>query len=388
MKLKFIYIIILFAAALLVAGCSSNTEQEEHHEHSESETVKLSAASIKEIGLQTEKVTLSPFSGMLKMPAQVHVNQDNEARVGSLVPGRVYKVYVKPGDFVKAGQVLMTVEGLEIGEIKAAFLSAKAELDYAKANYERQKTLADQKISSKKSLFEARAEYEKALAEFNAQDRKIHSIGLSDDEIINNHSDEHVSGTIPVKAPISGVVVERNVVTGEFVDGTINAFRIFNTGTVWIDGQVYEKDLNKINEKSFAVFTTASYPGERFTGKISFTGYTIDEQSRTVTVRGEFSNPGNKLKPQMFGEMEISAGKNSMAVLVPAEALIKIDNQDYVFVRNRDSSFVKRKVVAGSSQNDMVEIREGLGENDNLVVKGAFYLKSEFMKDELAEDEH
>jgi cobalt-zinc-cadmium efflux system membrane fusion protein len=390
MKSEIKFIIILFAAAVLFTGCGSNSEpvHDEHDEHKEPETVKLSAAALKEIGLQTEAVKLQSFSGMLKMPAKILVNQDNEARVGSLIPGRVYKVYAKPGDYVKAGDVLMTLEGLEIGEIKAAFLSAKAGLDYNKANYERQKTLSDQKISSQKSLFEAQAEYEKALAEYNAQDKKIHSIGLSDSEIINNNNGAHTSGTLSVKAPISGVVVERNVVTGQFVDGTINAFRIFNTGTVWVDGQVYEKDLNKINDKSAAVFTTTSYPGEKFTGRISFTGYTVDEQSRTVTVRGEFSNPGGKLKPQMFGELQIAAGENSMALIIPAESVIKIDNEDYVFVQNRDSSFAKRKVLIGSVLDDKVEIKEGVNENDKLVVKGAFYLKSEMMKDLIAEDEH
>ena len=122
---------------------------------------------------------MKPLTGTLTAPAKVMTNQDNEAQIGSLVQGRVHQVFVKVGDYVKAGQILMTVEGLDVGEIKAGFLKQKQVIDYAKANYERQKKLFDEKIGSQKSLLESQAEYEKALAEYKAEDKKIHSVGLS-----------------------------------------------------------------------------------------------------------------------------------------------------------------------------------------------------------------
>ena len=90
----------------------------------------------------------------------------------------------------------------------------------------------------------------------------------------------------------------------------------------------------------------------------------------------------------MFGEMHVTVNQNSMAVLIPAEAVVKIDNADYVFIQNGALSFSKRKVITGSSYNNFAEIKHGLNENEKVVIKGAFYLKSEMMKDELAEDEH
>ena len=140
---------LLIAANVLAFafwGCSDKEEpkkEESHNEHSE--VVKLSAESIKQIKLETETVSLQPFTGYLTIPAKVITNQDNEAQIGSLVQGRVHKVFVKVGDYVKTGQVLMTVEGLDVGQIKAGFLIAKAALDYTKANYERQKKLFEEK---------------------------------------------------------------------------------------------------------------------------------------------------------------------------------------------------------------------------------------------------
>lgn len=391
---------VLITAALFFAGCGEveSPKEANHKEELHNETIILPKASIKEIGLQTERVSLKPHSGFITIPAKVLANQDYEAQVGSLVQGRVFKVFANVGNYVKAGQELMLVEGLEIGVIKAAYLTAKANLEFQKANYERQKILIDQNVGSQKSFLEAQAEYDKAIAEFNAEDKKIHSIGLDDKDVTNgkrDHSLDHTSGTLTVNAPISGIVVERNVVIGQLVDNTTNAFKIINISSVWIDGQIYEKDINKINEKTTAEFTASTYPNELFNGRITYIGQVIDEKSRTITIRAEFNNPKGKLKPQMFGEMKISTGKNSMAILIPAESIVKINNEDFVFVQ-RDNSietdskqeFEKRSVVIGSIQDDIIEIIEGLNVNDKVVVKGVFYLKSELMKSELEGDEH
>ncbi|MDP2303889.1 MAG: efflux RND transporter periplasmic adaptor subunit [Ignavibacteria bacterium] len=391
---------LLIAVNVLVFsfyGCGGKEEpkkEESHNKHSE--VVKLSAESIKQIKLETETVSLQPFTGYLTIPAKVITNQDNEAQIGSLVQGRVHKVFVKVGDFVKAGQVLMTVEGLDVGQIKAGYLIAKAALDYAKANYERQQKLFDEKIGSQKTLLESQAEYEKALAEFNAEDKKIHSVGLTDEDVTDgNISEDHTSGTLPIKSSINGVVVERNVVIGQFVDATTNAFKVINTNTVWVDGQIYEKDITKINQKTNALFTSATYLNEKFNGRIIYIGQTVDEQTRTITIRGEFGNQNNKLKPQMFGELKIPVSSNAKAIMIPEESVVRESGEDYVFVQTSDSTtpnggqaFEQRKVIAGTSVDNRIEITDGLKEGEKVVSKGVFYLKSEMKKEEIEGDAH
>ena len=385
-------LVLAVVSALLLLGCGSDKKEnkEEKKIIRPAGIVTLSPTAVKEIGLHVELTVLKPFTGYISIPAKVLADQDNEAQVGSLVQGRVYKVFVKAGDYVKAGQELMQVEGLQIGEIKAGFLKAKAALEYQKANYERQRTLNEQKIGSQKSLLEAQAEFEKAKAEFNAEDRKIHSVGLNDVDILNGrngHADEHTSGTLPVKSPINGIVAERNVVVGQLVDGNTTAFKLVNTGSVWVDGQIYERDLYKIPAKAEITFSSSANPAEIFKGRLSYIGQTIDEKSRTITVRGEFPNAQGKMKPQMFGNMKIQAGKNSMALLVPAESIMKIENTDVVFIQKNDTTFEKRAVIPGAVQDDLVEIKEGLMENERIVIKAAFYLKSELLKEALGEGE-
>jgi cobalt-zinc-cadmium efflux system membrane fusion protein len=145
-------ILIMIAVSILFLGCGKKEQPEvgTQTETGEQNIVKLSSQSIKEISLQTEIVSLKSFSREISIPARILANQDNEAQVGTLVQGRVSKVFVKVGDHVKAGQDLMLVEGLEIGEIKEQYLTARANLGFQKANFERQKKLLEENIGSQK----------------------------------------------------------------------------------------------------------------------------------------------------------------------------------------------------------------------------------------------
>ena len=392
LNLRRLSIFLVLPAIILLTGCGKKkaSDGEAPEKNVNTEIVKLTGRQIKEIGLTSETAAYKPFTGYLKIPATVLANQDNEALVGSLVQGRVKKVFVKVGDYVKTGQVLMYVEGLEIGEIKAAYLTAKSNLELKKAGFERQKVLFSQKAVAQKTLLEAKSEYEKAQAEFNAADKKIHSIGLSDSDVMDAaglRAEEHTAGTLRIKAPISGIITERNVVIGQLIENSTNAFRIINTGSVWIDGQVTEKDINKITAKSEVTFISSSAPDVEAKGKLSYVGQVIDEKSRTMTIRAEFTNNNNRLKPQMFGELLVPVAQNYKAILIPAEAIVKIDNQDYVFIQKDAGTFQRRSIKTGSVQKGLVEIKEGLSEGEQVVTKGSFYLKSEMMKSQFGGEE-
>jgi cobalt-zinc-cadmium efflux system membrane fusion protein len=387
-KYHLLLLMILISVSLI--GCTENKEgHTDEHNNEHSDIITLSRESISQIKLETVAVSLQPFSGFLTIPAEVITDQDNEAQIGSLIQGRVHKVFVKVGDYVKNGQLLMTVEGIDVGEIKADYLKAKANYEYAKANYERQKKLFDEKIGSQKSLLESQAEYEKASAEYKAEDRKIHSVGLSDEDVANGKDgDEHTAGTLPIKSMINGVVVERNVVIGQLVDATTTAFKIINTGTVWVDGQIYEKDLDKIKQNTKAVFTASTNQDIKFEGKIIYVGQTVNDKTRTILIRCEFVNPGNKLKPQMYGELKIPMGSKANAILVPEQSVIKEAGQNYLFVQTSDSTFERRDIVIGLTADNLIEVKEGIKEGEKIVSNGVFYLKSGLKKDELGEDEH
>jgi cobalt-zinc-cadmium efflux system membrane fusion protein len=134
-------------------------------------------------------------------------------------------------------------------------------------------------------------------------------------------------------------------------------------------------------------FRSSAVADLSLSGKISFVGQVIDEKTRTITVRAVFDNNGGLLKPQMFGEMDIASDKKTTAIVIPAEAVVKMDNTDIVFVKKTESEFEKRAVTVAASRNDSVEIDGGIADGENVVVRGAFYLKAELLKGSLGEGE-
>ena len=396
MRFNIKFLLLLIISASLFFGCGEKENEkakEESQEHGKEEIV-LSNKAMKEMGIEIKTIKNETLTGLIKAAAKLIPNQDYEAQVGSLVQGRVHKVFVKEGDNVKAGQVLMQLEGLEIGELKAVYLKAKSNLDYYKAVYERQKTLIEQNIGSQKVLQEAKADYEKATAEFNAEDKRIHAVGLSHEDVLENGTLEHIAGILPIKSPINGIVTERNVVIGQLVEANTTAFRIMNISNLWAEGQIYEKDISKLSGKPTIEFTTSAYPNERFNGVIVLVGQTIDEHSRTIKVRATFNNPGNRLKPQMFGEMFIPIGGNIKGIVVPNDAIVKENGKSYLFTVENDSTlptgrqvFKKQMVEIGSELGGKIEIKAGLKEGDKIAYKGVFFLKSELLKETLAEEE-
>ncbi len=383
---------ILFALAILIVLGKNKNEKftnesiEEPKSKNETSELVLSSEVRSKIDLDFEEVKERPITGMLRVPARLITNQDYEAQVGSLIQGRVSQVFVKEGDFVKAGQVLMLIEGPEIGEVIAAYLKAKSNLEYYKSAYERQKILFEQNVGSQKALQEVKAEYEKAIAEFNAADKKIHSIGLEEKDIEMNGS-EHIPGTLPIKTPISGIVTERNVVIGQFIEANTTAFKIMNISNLWAEGRIYEKDLTKISGKPKVEFTTYAYPNERFKGEVILIGQIVDEHTRTIKVRASLQNIGGKLKPNMFGELFIPIGTNSKGIAIPTEALVSEGNKKCVFLVKNDSTFIKQYVETGTEFSGFVEITSGLKKGDKIVTKGVFFLKAELLKETLGEEE-
>lgn len=395
MKIMIKYFFVIGIIAFVLVGCGENKTEESINEKTEESEGGLEASEVvisseirNKIELAFEEVKEGIINGTLIAPAKLITNQDYEALVGSLVAGRVHEVFVKEGDFVKEGQVLMHVEGLEIGEIIASYLKAKSSLDYYKAAYDRQKTLIEQNVGSQKSLQEAKAEYEKAVAEYNAEDKRIDAVGLTKEEAEKEEdASTEKSGYLPIKAPISGIVVERNVVIGQLVEANTTAFKVMNISNLWAEGQIYEKDLTKLIGKPKVEFTTSAYPNEKFKGEVILIGQTIDEHSRTIKVRASLQNTNNKLKPNMFGELFIPISSNTRGIIIPTDAMVKDGNESYVFLVENDSTFMRRNVEIGIEFAGMREVVSGLKKGEKIVSKGVFFLKSELLKETIGEEE-
>jgi membrane fusion protein, heavy metal efflux system len=387
---------VLLPLALLLAGCGRREEGAGAavEKKTEPHAITLTRQSVREIGLEWAAAEIQPLRKEIVIAAKLAVHQDHEAQVGTMVQGRVSKVLVNLGDRVQPGQELMHIEGVEIGDIKSGFIKAKAQLVYAEAALKRQQALIEQNVGAQKSLLESQAEFEKARAGFMAEDRKIHSIGLNDSDVetfIDNSSTvdigAHVGGILPIKAPIAGVVFERNVVIGQLMDPSTTAFRIINTSVLWVDGQVHEGDVSALRGRPEITVVVPAASRAVIRARILYVGETIDPGTRMVKVRAALQNPGGMLKPGMFAEMHIPFGDGKHGTVIHEESLIKDGNDRFVFVAVNDTTFVRRDVIPGLALGDFVEVASGVAAGEKIVTKGSFMLKSELKKESFGEGE-
>ncbi len=182
-------------------------------------------------------------------------------------------------------------------------------------------------------------------------------------------------------------MAERNVVQGQLVDATTNAFRIIDTGVLWADGQMHERDLGTNPAGRSATLTVTALPGRTFKGNIVFVSPVVDPQTRTVTVRVAIPNPGSVLKPNMFGELHLTAGSDRSVLTIPESALVRDNGASFVFIGVKDTLFVRREVSLGSTVEGDVEVTAGVTEGERVVANGSFLLKSELSKDTFGEEE-
>jgi membrane fusion protein, heavy metal efflux system len=393
MQIEKKYLAVLMLAAVMLTGCGAQKSKQQPAAEKDAKTQKitLSPQTIRDIKLEITIAAVRPLQGELVVPAKLTANQNNEAMVGTLVQGRVSEISVNLGDRVRRGQELMHIEGVEIGDIKSRFIKARAQKQLADGALKRQQSLLDQNIGSQKTLLEAKAEYEKAYAEFIAEDKRIHSIGLDDKDVedINNPGsvESHTGGILPVKAPIDGIIIERNVVLGQLVDQSTTAFRILNPSTLWVEGQVHENDVKFIGKTSMVSVCVSSLPEKKFPAKLLYIGELIDRQTRMVKVRAIVDNAAHILKPEMFADIHVSYAEAAQGIAVSAESIIKDGVERYVFAAVNDTTFEKRPIVPGAVIGETVEIKSGIHAGDRIVSKGAFLLKSELKKSLFGEGE-
>jgi multidrug efflux pump subunit AcrA (membrane-fusion protein) len=184
--------------------------------------------------------------------------------------------------------------------------------------------------------------------------------------------------TLPVVAPLSGFVIEKNVVAGQMVDAGMKLYRIADLGIVWVIAQVYEQDLPFVKLGQEAVVKVASLPDREFRGRVTFVYPSVDEKTRTAKVRLEFENPGYFLKPGMFVSALIHAQLDDSAVLVPESAVLRSGARNTVFVALDGGKFEGRDVTLGvEAENAMIQITSGLSAGERVVTSGQFLLDSE-----------
>ncbi len=428
----------IFAAAVLnlviiifFTGCDSRKEannevkdiHSKEHDHDkeggahESE-VALSEEQIRLMSIEVSGIGPQNINGYIKVNGEIMMNQDNESKAGSIIPGRVKKIYVKEGSFVRAGQTLAVIENPDLINVQVEYINAKNEFEFTKQEYNRQQKLNNDNIGSKKNLAEIESNYKRALANYKTLEEKLTSYKISKDRFDNIYTDTvaDLQRNYSVTAPISGNVISRMISIGQYVEPSTDMFHIVNTSTVFVDLNIFEKDLPHIKVGQKVIIEAGSNPGKTYEGNVSFINRVFDDKNRTVKVRVTINNKSQELYPFMFITAKIYVSDENV-LAVPISAVESEGENKYIFVKTNERRktdthaehsedehkdgeehnegeegivFKKYQINTGISDDKFIEIFpvEELKEGTEAVTKGTFYLKSEMMKEELGEHEH
>jgi cobalt-zinc-cadmium efflux system membrane fusion protein len=337
--------------------------------------INLSDEEKKAIEIETVVVSYKSITSQLQAMGKVLAHQFRKAIVSYAFPARISQIQVRIGDWVKPGQELVTLQSEEVGKAKSEYYKAVADYELAKSNYERGKRLFDRGVGAQKNLLISDAELKVSQANLNAAEKKLHVLGFTEAEVKVIAETHQINPVITLFAPISGKIIQNNAVLGGMIDQSTEILTIMDPGLLWVDAEIYERDIAKVKIGQSVEVIVPAYPTETFAGKISYISDILNEKTRTITVRTEVENKSYKLKPGMFASIKISLNHQSKALVIPGEAVLDDKDNKIVFIK-KDGSFYPQLVEIGTKENDDVEIIKGLQAGDEVVTKGNYQLKS------------
>jgi membrane fusion protein, heavy metal efflux system len=323
-------------------------------------------------GIETTVAHIQRGTDFLEIPAHVEADPSHVVHIFPPLSGRIIGLRVLPGQEVKKGAVVAQLQSSDIAAARSDFQKAKIEVLRADQALKRGQLLLDHEVLSQADFYELKATDEAAHSELERARQRIHELGFSED----SNSDE-----VALTAPISGVVLDIGTAAGEMqrsLDNATPIATIANIDSVWIVGDVFERDLATLKPGREVQVLVPAYPGTTLTGHIANVGDAIDPNTHTLKLRVVIPNPRHTLKTEMFATIRIPGAARDTVVL-PATAVIHEGEKTSVFVVSGSGKYEQRPVTVGRSFDSgpvkNIEILTGINDGEKVVTVGGALLR-------------
>jgi cobalt-zinc-cadmium efflux system membrane fusion protein len=323
--------------------------------------------------VQVLTVQTTTLTRSLRLTGAVAYNSFRTTPVITQVSGPVSRIVVVPGQNVHQGEPMLYVASPDYSQLRTNYLKAKAAYVLAQKASVRARDLYEHHAIAEQNLEQAQAAEVQASGDLVAAEAALKVMGVTDpDALIQGPS----SFEVPLKAPVSGLVVEQDVSAGQLIQpGTTQCFVISDISTVWVLVNVYQKDLPYVRVGEEVTIQTDTYP-ETFHGRISYVAASLDPSTRTLPARVETNNPDEKLKKDMYVVAMVNAGTIPNAIALPDAAVLRdSENQPFVYAAVSANQFGRRSVTLGESLNGKTEITSGLKAGDRVIGDGSLFLQ-------------
>jgi cobalt-zinc-cadmium efflux system membrane fusion protein len=312
----------------------------------------------------------------LRAPGRIEVDETRMARIGSPVAGRLTDVEAVVGREVRRGQVLATLNSTELSSAQLGFLKAQSIRLQAQRATERAQRLLAADVIGTAEVQRRQSELTQAEAELNAASDQLKVLGMSEAAVRRLADTGTITSRTQIVASLSGTVIERKVTEGQMVQPADSMFVIADLSSVWVVADIPEQGAGLVRVGEPAAAEVAALPGSRLHGRLTFVSPTVNPETRTVRARMDLSNSERVFKPAMLANVLIE-GRPQKRLVIPAAAVVREDNRDYVFVESGREAWRLRPVTLGTEHEGRRVLLEGLREGEKIVVEGAFHLNNE-----------
>ena len=338
----------------------------------------LSKEAVDRAGIVVSRVTASTAGGRLRVPAVVEPNAYRSVVVTPIVAGRVTSVSAQLGQQVRRGQPLAQLHSPELAEAQSRYLATRAELDAHERELRRTEKLVELGSASRQELERIHAEHTAAVTMVQSLRSRLTLLGMTAAQVETLTATPDIASTVTIPAPIDGVITARDANIGLNVDTAAKLFTVVDLSTVWLVGNLYERDFGRVRVGSPVIVTTPAYPTMTLEGKVSYLDPQLNLETRTAQLRVEVPNHDSPLRLGMYVEMQVGE-PSSYGVTVPRAAVQVIGERSVVYLADSTEAgrFIEREVRVGTSMGDQIEIVSGVQAGDSVVVKGSFALRAE-----------
>ena len=359
--------------ALALAGCNQSGPANESRPNNANSAGLFTIPPDQMAHVQVMTVQPTTLTRTLRLTGAVAYDSFHTTPVITQVSGPVSRIAVVPGQIVQRGDPMLYVASPDYSQLRTNYLKAKSAYSLAQKMYARAQLLYQHGAIATADLEQAESAQVQAEGDLVAAEAALKVLGITDP---NTLLKAPPSFEATVKAPITGQVVEQDVAVGQLIQpGSTQCFVISNTSTVWVLVNIYQKDLPYVRVGDTVTIQTDSYP-DVFHGRISYVAAALDPNTRTLQARIETSNPGQKLKKDMYVVATVDAGAIPNAIALPDAAVLRdTENQPFVYVDQGGHQFGRRSVTLGESRQGQTEITAGLKPGDRVVGDGSLFLQ-------------
>jgi cobalt-zinc-cadmium efflux system membrane fusion protein len=353
----------LFTVALAFCSLGTILQSCHHAEEAPEKDAKFQVTDTLLNSLLIDTVKEAGAISEITLTGSIAPDENKMVKIFPMVSGVAQDVHVQLGDVVQKGQTLAIMRSAEMASFNKDFVSSEADIRSTRRTYESTEDLYKGGLASQKDLEQAKADYDKAVAE-GKRAQSVVSINKS-----NGQGYE-------IKAPISGFVVEKNLTNSMQVrtDNSQNLFTIADLSTVYVLVNIYESDISSVQTGDPVKITTLSYPDKVFTGKIDRIDNMLDPDNKVMRARVKINNPGNILKPEMFANVIINGRSGENLPEINTRSLVFDNDKNYVLVVDGKAHVRIQPIEIAKRVEDRAFISKGLKPGDRLVASRQVYL--------------